>query len=132
MNSSEVLYKAADLIIERGHGRNSYVSADGSVCAVGAIRIVCGGEVVTTSAYPSGFTVSDRGRTDWSEVNSALRELRHYLVETGEWTPEEDSLPMWNDRNDAQHVIAALRSAAELAKPAVKAQPKDDGYEGGF
>lgn len=115
MNPSEVLYKAADIIIERGHGKNSYVSADGSVCAVGAIRIACGGEVVPTSVYPSGFTVSDSGRLDWSEINSALKALRNHLHEIGEWTPNGDSLPMWNDRNDAQHVIAALRSAAELS-----------------
>lgn len=117
MKTSEVLNKAADLIEQRGHSHGRYIDIDGAVCALGAVRVACGAPVVPK--YVGVGYMLDMSAVD-ADVNgmmTARRALLCYLNEhADDYDPVFDSIPKWNDRNDAETVINALRSAALTAE----------------
>lgn len=113
MKSSEVLKKAADLIVDRGHNKGAYVNEEGNVCALGAIRLACGGTVDSCQFSPSGWSVSIDQTVQIYMVHQVSRALRNYLRGDPDWNNFSDSIPSWNDRSDKETVVNALRSAAK-------------------
>lgn len=112
MNKSEVLTKAADEIDKRGHAHNSYVNAQGEVCAIGAMRLVLGGVIEDCAWSHSGLTVN-LGNIEYENVWNARNHLFDYLRAHGQIKPMSDSIPNWNDRSDKDTVVSAMRAAAE-------------------
>lgn len=107
---SVVLNNAADVIAERGHGRNTYVSDNGAVCALGAIFVACG--ATTNPKAPRGERVDFDGVNEYVANEARLR-LRKYLYGTGDWNKFSDTIPNWSDRNTTETVMATLRKVAE-------------------
>lgn len=118
--ASNILYKAADIIIERGHHQGSYVSSNDEVCAVGAIRLACGAQIVKLDHAFEGrektISAGTNGGYDYAGYVEATQTLRRYLTDSNLIDANAESLPNWNDRNDGATVIAAMRSAAELTE----------------
>lgn len=124
MQTSEILNKAADLIVDRGHNKGAYVNDQGNVCALGAIRLVCGGTVDSCQFSPSGWTVSIDETVKIYTVHEVSKALRNYLRGDPDWNNFSDSVPSWNDRNDKDAVVRALRGAA-LFSEALTAKDSD-------
>lgn len=117
MKTSEVLNKAADLIDQRGHSHGTYVDSNGAVCALGAVRITCGATVIP-KFFGGGYTL-DMGMANenFDAIRNARRALHHYLrASSHDYDLLSDSIPNWNDRNDKETVVNALRSAALTAE----------------
>lgn len=116
MNKTEVLTKAADEIEKRGHTHGSYANLDGEVCALGAMRLVCGGVVEGSAWSPSGVTVN-LDDNEFGLMWDARNHLFDYLRAHGQIKPMSDSIPNWNDRSDKDTVVAAMRAAAQWNDP---------------
>lgn len=116
MDKSEVLIKAADLIEQRGHAHHRYVTTRGSVCAMGAIRLACGATV--DNHYIRGPYLNE-SHMDFRDVIATREGFYKYLRANAEkygidtWS---DSIPNWNDRNDKDTVVSAMREAAKWVK----------------
>jgi hypothetical protein len=97
---ADVLDRAADVIVERGHHKRNYVGLDGSVCAVGAIRVAI-----------AGGPVSPLRIDQFDTYRSAQA-----------WASDVVGSPIsrWNDAPErtAGEVIAALREAARRERGA--------------
>ena len=91
-----VLAAAADVIRQLGWCRESFVSEDGAVCAVGAIRTVC-----NLSPDGSGWTMDN-----YLSANDATTVLMGRIAET---TGMSYSIPLWNDsRPDVNEVLRLM------------------------
>jgi hypothetical protein len=97
---ADVLDRAADVIAERGLCKRDYEGRDGSVCAVGAIRVAVTGRART--GFSLGQFVTYKSASDWASdvVGSPVAR--------------------WNDAQErtADEVIAALREAARRERGA--------------
>lgn len=121
MKTSEVLNNSADLIDERGHSKGTYVGSGGEVCALGAIMITCGASVVVSSIIKSGFRLAHEGRTQgqYNSSEAARNRLKEYLyfhADEAGWNRLSDSIPNWNDGNDAETVVRVMREAAQWSE----------------
>jgi hypothetical protein len=98
---ADVLDRAADVIVERGHHKGSYEGWDGTVCAGGALRVAITGKPFTR------FTGAGEAVT----YMSARDRLCDLLG---------SPIARWNDAPDrtADEVIAALREAARRERDA--------------
>lgn len=124
MKTSEGLAKAAQVMADRGHNKGSYIAKNGSVCAMGAIFIASGAEIVpvTVSDEVIGYSI----RTDVDGYNSNLSYhcveiLRSFLSENWNrfgWRISSiyEGVPEWNDRKDYETVHTALVEASEWFK----------------
>lgn len=106
MKTSEVLAKAADIIDERGHAHEFYLDNDGKVCAVGAIRLAAGGQIVPQTGTVKNAIVIDTD--DQVYAINARRALEGFL----NLDLNVISVVEWNDSNNKDEVICALRNAA--------------------
>lgn len=108
MKTSEVLAKAADLIDERGHAHEYYIDNDGKVCAVGAIRLASGGRVLPQKGWGVQYAI-DIEVDDIVYARNARRALENFL----NLDLDVISVVEWNDMNDKDEVVVALRNAAD-------------------
>lgn len=99
MRASEVLMRAHGVLRERGWGQGLMESADGRVCAVGAIRLAAG------ATFCAIYTMTD-------EQYLASETARDYLSSVIGGARDVD----WNDRQrNVGKVLAALDCAASAA-----------------
>lgn len=106
MKTSEVLAKAADLIDERGHAHEYYLDNDGKVCAIGAIRLAAGGQIVPQTGMVKNAIIIDVAEYEYART--ARMALEGFL----NLDLDVFSVVEWNDRNDKDEVVTALRNAA--------------------
>ena len=95
MTTKEILLKAADLIVERGHTKHCYENGDGGLCAYGAVDMAAMGRA------------GRRPEREDSPHRLALMAAEK-LVANG-------ALAVWNDAPERkpEEVVALLRRAAE-------------------
>lgn len=94
MTPAEVLAGARDVLAERGWHQGGFMGQDGAVCAMGALRVACFGELL-----PGQFSTG----------LGAAHELLARVV--------EGPIDWWNDAQGRTYedVILALKQAEELA-----------------
>lgn len=104
--TSEVLYRAADLIEERGWGQGpGSMYANDGVCAMGAIHL---------AAFDRLAGERDNSYLD-VHLCPAGQALYEYLVEGGVTDWQDDTIWEWNDdQSSSEPVIAAIRAAAVI------------------
>jgi hypothetical protein len=95
-----VLYRAADLIEERGWAHGTYNHVAAAVCLESAISLA-----------HNGVT----GLEAWNVANTcpAGTAMREHLG-LGRWNQTSNSLWNWNDMQSARKVVEALRAAAVI------------------
>jgi hypothetical protein len=100
VNAQEALFKAVDVLHERGWVQGQLERADGSVCLVGAINVA-----VTGSAAPRDAV--------WDDKELALLGTAAFDAVRSE--VNEPNLGRWNDKRarDVDDVIDALKRAAD-------------------
>lgn len=98
---SDILNRAAEIMIERGHAKKNFVTDDGRICVLGACRYAAVGSFSAVS-NPQCVEVDDA-------VSPFLSAVTGY-----------DFVPSWNDREETTETMAigALHEAAILAKEA--------------
>lgn len=106
----DLLARAADVITERGWNQGGYMSHDGRVCVLGALRIAAA-DAPADEARRVALDVSDySGPEDGDAVEAAALVLRDHLggQDVATW-----DVSAWNDhsRRTAGEVVAALRAA---------------------
>lgn len=111
MTPQETLFKAADIIEERGHAKGYYATNDGRVCAIGAMRLATGGKI---TPFRGGVTVSNY---DFVDVSEGIRVMGKYLRDHAEdygYSVFSDAVHRWNDdpNTTAEQVIDVMRKAA--------------------
>jgi hypothetical protein len=112
MKASDVLFKACDLISERGWAKGGYVGPEGCLCADGAILMAEG-----------LLTVDDDGSITLDQLTDSPVEdlVKHYLYDlkvyrrSGDWT---GNIVNWNDQvaESEKEVLAVLHYIADCEK----------------
>lgn len=115
LTPDKVLNTAADIIEKRGHGHHFYMNNDGNVCAVGAIRLACGAPV-TDSADPRAELKFHIDVFASTYDDSAAQEARRTLADHLNIDEMVYSVVEWNDIQDKDTVVRALREAAKKTK----------------
>jgi hypothetical protein len=106
-----ILEKAADLLEERGHCKNTQVAKDGSLCAHGAINMAYSIRTNTPYRFDSNHI---------EEVGKASLAVARYLNNIGVMSsiahPKWGGLAYWNNAwsRTATEVIDAMRTAASM------------------
>lgn len=96
--AKKLMLKAADLIEERGWSRDRYVTEDGALCVISALRVADGRDAMDSSE---------------DTINSGLLLLKQSIITsdpiaaTNLWCIED-----WNHTSSHQAVVKRLRNEA--------------------
>lgn len=101
MKTSEILTKAAEIMMERGHGKGDFFDQQGRPCVLGA----CLGA--------QGYVDVRAGENDWAFLTGGVVPYLAQAIRTSGC-----GIATWNDSPDTTEAMAlgALHEAAILAK----------------
>lgn len=105
MKNSEIFYKAADLIDERGLSKGRYVQPGGQLCAIGALALARNGHVNPFLAPDNLFDVSAILEKYLDEKNLVNKKVMRITAAIGK-------IPVWNDDGfrTQEEVVTTLRT----------------------
>jgi hypothetical protein len=109
MSVTDTLYRAADIIEEKGYCSTAYECEDGSIDIIEAIFQAATGisqsyywECRNNNVMP--ITLNDHNKWRWAVIT-----FRNWLKARG----EEDQPALWGDHQTQEHIVECLRTCAE-------------------